>query len=300
MNNFNTPILLMIFNRPDTTAKVFDEIKKIKPKQLFVAADAARVDNAEDIALVEQTKMLVENMVDWDCEVITLYREKNLGCKRAVSSATTWFFEHVEQGIILEDDCVPDQSFFMYCQELLEMYKDDSSVMHIGGSNFQHGKKRGDASYYFSAYNHIWGWATWKRAWDKYDVNIADFPKFVEQEKIKTIWNKTYIQNIWLKKFASVFEKKVDTWDYQWTYTIWNNGGRCIIPNTNLITNIGFGEDATHTKRKDMYANMKRNLIGKIIHPENTEINKIADEFYNKRLTLRYRIINKLKAYLSV
>lgn len=300
MNNFNTPILLMIFNRPDTTAKVLDEIKKIKPRQLFVAADAARTGRDEEAALVEQTKMLVENMVDWDCEVKTLYREKNLGCKQAVSSAITWFFESVEQGIILEDDCVPDQSFFMYCQELLETYKDDPSVMHIGGSNFQHSKKRGDASYYFSAYNHIWGWATWKRAWDKYDVDIADFPEFVEKEKIKTIWDKTYIQNIWLKKFASVFEKKVDTWDYQWTYAIWNNGGTCIIPNTNLITNIGFGEDATHTKRKDMYANMKRSSIGEIVHPKNIEINKIADEFYNKRLTLKYRIINKLKAYLTV
>jgi len=298
MNKFNTPILLMIFNRPDTTARVLDAIKYAQPKQLFVACDAPREYKDGEAEKVAETKALIKSMIDWECDVQTLYRDKNLGCKKAVSSAIDWFFEHVEQGIILEDDCVPDKTFFNYAEELLKKYKDDELVMHIGGSNFQHGKIRGDASYYFSRYNHIWGWATWRRAWEHYDVAIPDFPQFVKDKKINEIWDKKYIQDIWLDKFESVYEKKVDTWDYQWTYAIWKNNGLSIIPNKNLITNIGFGEDATHTKRKDMYAEMELQSMKELIHPKTKEIHTKADAFYNKRLTLTYRIINKLKAYL--
>jgi len=168
---FNTPILFLVFNRPNTTQRVFNVIRQVKPKQLFVAADGPRRDKGADEEKCEATREIVKQ-IDWDCEVKTLFREENLGCGKAVSSAITWFFENVEEGIILEDDCLPNLDFFGYCEELLDRYRDNREVMFIGGDNFQKGKKWGDASYYFSAYNHVWGWATWKRTWDIYDFKL--------------------------------------------------------------------------------------------------------------------------------
>lgn len=295
---FDVPILLVIFNRPDTTAIVFNEIKKIRPKHLYIAGDAAREDKKEEQGAVKQVRDYIKESVDWPCVVKTLYHEKNVGCRTAVSSAVTWFFDNVEEGIILEDDCVPNPTFFDFCKLMLEKYRDDERIMHIGGSNFQQGKKRGNASYYFSRYNHIWGWATWRRAWKHYDVDMKDYPEFMKSEKIKEIWPKKTIQNIWLKKFESVYEKRLDTWDYQWTYAIWKRSGVCILPNRNLVSNIGFGAGATHTKRKDIYADMPRYSLKEILHPESIEINTKADEYYNKHFLLFYRILNKLKAYL--
>lgn len=296
--SFDVPILFIVFNRPDTTRLVFEEIKKIRPTQVYIAGDAAREHKTGENEAVEQVREFLRVSIDWPCDVKTLYHEQNVGCRKAVSSAVTWFFEHVDEGIILEDDCVPDQTFFSFCKTMLETYRNDERIMHIGGSNFQQGKKRGDASYYFSRYNHIWGWATWRRAWNQYDVDMKDYPEFVESQKIKTIWPKKSIQNIWLKKFESVYDKKIDTWDYQWTYAIWKHDGICILPNQNLVSNIGFGSGATHTKRKDIYADMPRASMPTIVHPNTVEIHTQADEFYNKHFLFFYRVINKLKAYL--
>lgn len=295
----NTPILFIIFNRLDTTQVVFNEIKKIKPAKLYIASDAARDTKPKEKETVAQVRAWVESHIDWPCEVQKLYHETNKGCRNAVSSAITWFFEHVEEGIILEDDCVPDQTFFSFCETMLETYRNDERIMHIGGSNFQQGKKRGEASYYFSRYNHIWGWATWRRAWKHYDVDMKDYPAFLASGKIKEIWSSPFIQKVWLKKFDSVYENRVDTWDYQWTYAIWKQGGWCILPNMNLVSNIGFGAEATHTKRKDIYANMMRGKVTDITHPKTFELAHEADEFYNKHFYLRNRIINKIKAYLT-
>ena len=244
---------------------------------------------------------MILDMIDWDCEVKTLFRENNLGCKVAVSSAIDWFFEQVEEGIILEDDCLPDQSFFGYCEELLEKYRDDERIMMISGDNFQDGIKRGDGSYYFSKSIHIWGWATWKRAWKKYDANIKTFPLFKKQNRISSIVDGKTNQLAWLANFEAVFEKRLDTWDYQWTYAIWANGGLGILPNINLISNIGFRIDATHTRSEDnKYANMKTDRSEKIIHPTFVIQDKVADDyFFKKNMTLISLIKNKISQLIK-
>jgi hypothetical protein len=175
----NTPVLFLIFNRPNTTEQVFEAIAKAKPRCLFVAADGPRTDKEGEAEKCQAVRDIIKR-VDWDCEVKTLFREQNLGCKEAVSSAITWFFEQVEEGIILEDDCLPSDSFFSFCAELLEKYRDDKRIMMISGDNFQDGIQRGDASYYFSSVPWIWGWATWRRAWRLYDREMQTFPSFVK------------------------------------------------------------------------------------------------------------------------
>lgn len=284
LNNFNTPILFLIFNRLDTTAKVFAEIKKIKPKYLFIAADGPRENKKGEKEKCEEVRKIVLDNIDWDCEVKTLFREKNLGCKYAVSSAIDWFFKNEEQGIILEDDCLPDLSFFGFCEELLKKYKNNKKIMMISGNNFQFGIKRGDSDYYFSKYNHIWGWATWKRAWLKYDLKMLGYPNFKKDEKIKSIWNNKKIQNYWLYIFDEVYNNKINTWDYQWTYAIWNNNGLCILPNINLVSNIGFGKGASHTKIYDKFSNIKTGKIKNISHPKFLNQDVKADEYFNKNL----------------
>lgn len=276
---FNIPILFLIFNRPDTTQRVFEEIKKQKPKYLFVAADGARSDSLEDAQKCKRARDIVLDGIDWDCEVKTLFRDENLGCGVAVSAAITWFFENVEQGIILEDDCLPHPSFFVFCETLLEKYKDDENVYGISGDNFQDGLQSGDASYFFSNYCYIWGWATWRRAWDSYDFNLSQLEKFKEKQLIKRIDKRIVFKNYWFAILDKVANKEIDTWDYQWLFTLWNNGGVAVVPNVNLISNIGFGKDATHTTALSNSANMTTQDISTITHPNAIIVDKIADRY---------------------
>jgi len=204
-----TPVLFLIFNRPNTTQKVFNAIRQAKPKQLFVAADGPRKGKEGEKEKYEQAREIIEQ-VDWNCEVRTLFREKNLGCKIAASSAIDWFFENVDEGIILEDDCLPSQSFFRFCQELLEYYRDDTRIMMISGNNFQFGKVRGEGSYYFSKYAHVWGWATWRRAWKHYDVNMKNFEDFLKSNQIINIFKIKQQQKYWMKILQLVYDYKID------------------------------------------------------------------------------------------
>ena len=262
-----TPVLFMIFNRPDTTQKVFNAIRQAKPTQLFIAADGPHTDIEGEIEKCQKARQ-ISTSVDWDCEVKTLFRDKNLGCKIAVSSAIDWFFENVEEGIILEDDCLPSQSFFWFCQELLEYYRDDTRVMHVGGVNVQFDQKREEATYYFSKYTYIWGWATWKRAWKHYDVNMKNFEKFKKEAQINNIFKIKQQQKYWTKIFQLVHEGKIDIWDYQWVYTCFINNGLCIMPNKNLVSNIGFGSGSTHTKdNTSVFSKLETQEITEIIHP---------------------------------
>lgn len=296
MKPVETPIAFIIFNRPDTTQKVFEEIRKAKPKKLFVISDGPR--NNEEKKLVEKTRAIIDQ-VDWDCEVKKNYSEKNLGCKMRVLSGISWFFKQVEYGIILEDDCVPTQSFFPFCEELLEKYKDNKKIMMISGDNFQDGKQRGSGSYYFSRYCHLWGWATWKRAWELCDREMYTYPKFRNGNGMAKIWNDLRIAKHWIHLFDKAYVNKIDTWDYHWLFSIWSRGSVAIIPNTNLVTNIGFDSRATHTKKEDQkISNLpRREMVFPLIHPSTIEINEEADAFSNKRLiTLSEQ--NKIKAYL--
>ena len=240
----DTPVLLVVFNRPDTTRRVFDAIRKARPKQLFVAADGPREGVQADRALCDAARAAASR-VDWDCEVHTLFRVENLGCglgpSSGPSSAISWFFENVEAGIILEDDCVPEPSFFRFCEELLERYRDVPRVMMISGDNFLSGRKRGAASYYFSRYTHIWGWATWRRAWHHFDYEAI--PEELRNHGI---------------------------WDWQWRFAVEKNRGLAVAPNVNLVTNVGCGiVDAAHTSDMDeRYANLPtRPMVFPLTHP---------------------------------
>jgi hypothetical protein len=273
----DTPILFLIFNRPDTTKIVFEQIKKIRPKRLFVAADGPRIDKAGEFETCMQTRKIIEQ-IDWSCELKTLFRDENLGCKRAVSSAIDWFFEHVEEGIILEDDCFPHECFFRFCKTMLDKYRDNPQIMHISGDNFQKGINRGDGSYYFTKYVHVWGWASWKRAWSHYDVCMSRFPEYKKNNLIKNVFDDINIQNNWIGTFDNVYNNKVDTWDYQWCFSIWCQNGLAICPNQNLVSNIGFHPEATHTKDvNSLYSNMDIMDIGKIIDSTQVIRNLEAD-----------------------
>lgn len=281
---FCPPILFLVFNRPHTTQRVFEAIRQARPPRLYVAADGPRANREGEVEKVKIVREIA-TQVDWPCEVKTLFREKNLGCKVAVSSAISWFFEHEEQGIILEDDCLPHPDFFRFCEELLNYYADDDRVWVITGNNFQDGQVRGDGSYYFSKYNHCWGWASWRRAWGKYEVDISFWPEWKKstdwQKKIPDFIERKY----WERIFDQVYLGKIDTWDYQWTATVWYHGGITATPNVNLVSNIGFGSDATHTLSVDHpHANLPVFPLGDIQHPKEVAINVEGDRytFYNR------------------
>jgi hypothetical protein len=244
LTNSCPPILFLIFNRPDLTAKVFSAIKGAKPTRLFIAADGPRYNiSGEDIICYETRK--VTEKIDWDCEVHRLYRDANLGCKLAVSSAITWFFEHVESGIILEDDCLPTLSFFSFCSELLERYKDRDDIGIIGGSCSFRLASNPSESYYFSKYPHIWGWATWRKVWQHYDVNLDSWDG--NENSLLPHLNNRMVRKHWVTLFDSVKNGEVDTWDYQLAHLCLALKRLSISPTVNLVTNIGFDERATHT-----------------------------------------------------
>jgi hypothetical protein len=283
LKRLETPVLFLIFNRPDLTQKVFNEIKKAKPLELYVAADGPRENVRGEKEKCEKTREIIKK-VDWDCDVHTLFRRENLGCKIAVSSAIDWFFDHVKEGIILEDDCFPSQSFFRFCQALLNKYRFHDNIMHINGNNF--GKLLNiNSSYDFCSYPHVWGWATWKRAWSHYDVKMKGWKDLKIRGKVKKNmkWN-IFKYKLEENKFNRTYKNEMDTWDYQWQYTIYLNHGIVICPQKNLISNIGFDHDATHTLNKN---SLKANLnIYKIDfplnHPHKIHINKQCNDLYGE------------------
>lgn len=281
--NFNppavleTPVLFLVFNRMEETKKVFESIKVAKPPRLYLASDGPRYENSEEEKKVLDIRNYLIKNIDWDCEVYTKFREKNLGCKYAVSDAITWFFEHEEQGIILEDDCLPSQSFFWFCDALLKKYKENKKIWHISGDNFQDGFMRGESSYYFSKHNHIWGWATWRDRWGKYDLLLSNYS--IDKKNMS-------ISPFWKKIFKMVYLGKINTWDHQWVFTMWKYGGLAILPSVNLITNIGFGETATHTKNPESFlANMASyELYFPLSHPKDIVLNVDADTYSDQKL----------------
>ena len=294
----HTPVLLIIFNRPNTTQKVFDRIRQVKPSRLYVAADGPRAHVPTDAARSEETRKIIEQ-VDWECEVKTLFQEKNLGCGIAPASAISWFFENEENGIILEDDCVPSKSFFWFCQEVLEKYKNDTRIMHIGGNNYLEGWRRdSDYSYYFSNNVNAWGWATWRRAWQLFDINIPNYPELKQ---------KGYLNGIFLNKFEKAYRlgllektythiEKGDVWDYQWQFTVNSNSGLCVVPEVNLVRNIGFGEDATHTFNSH---EKKAQLVEQEIELPLRHPRFIIRDLESDRRTFHFSMRDKVKAKLK-
>ena len=282
----NTPVLLLVFNRPDTTIQVFEKIREAKPKQLFVAADGPRSDREGEKEKCEKVRKLVLDNIDWDCEVKTLFQDSNLGCGRNPSKAIAWFFDNVSEGIVLEDDIVPSKSFFFFCQEMLIKYRDDTKIMNIGGTNFLQSTLSYSDSYLFSNYSGNWGWASWKRAWEGYDYNISAWGKPEVKEYFKNNFTNSqflFFQNI----FDSVHNKNVpDIWDFQWWFHRLLHQGIGITPKVNLTLNIGFTADATHTfEVSDEIKNNKNNELDfPLNHPTLIEL----DSRYDKELSNKY------------
>jgi hypothetical protein len=242
-----SPVAFLIFNRPDTTAQVFARIVAARPSRLFVVADGPRPGHRGDAEACAATRAITEK-IDWPCEVMREYAEVNLGCARRVSTGLDWVFSRVEDAIILEDDCVPDPTFFPFCDELLERFRDDERVMCISGDNFQGGHQRTRYSYYFSIFNHIWGWATWRRAWRHSDLAMATWPELRDGGWLVDIFGDRYSVRYWTDVFERACRREIDTWDYAWMYACWAQSGLTVLPNVNLVSNIGFDERATHTK----------------------------------------------------
>lgn len=271
-----SPVLFLIFNRPDYTVRVFEKIREAAPARLYIAADGPRQDVTGEDERCRLSRKIVEN-IDWPCEVRTLYRKQHLGCKEAVAEAVTWFFENEEEGIILEDDCLPANSFFRFCDEMLNRYRGHVQIRHIGGSNLQQ-QKWGDGSYYFSNLTHAWGWASWRRVWLDYDKDLKEYDAADLEKQLRYLFTEPVIVEQWLEIFERLKSGHINTWDYQLTFINFIKGGLSVIPNVNLISNIGFGADATHTfDPANRYANLPVNELSGIIHPAEIKAQTAAD-----------------------
>ncbi|MDJ1504458.1 nucleotide-diphospho-sugar transferase [Xanthocytophaga agilis] len=275
-----TPVLLMIFNRPETTAQVFEAIRRAKPRQLFIAADGPRPDKEGERELCQKTRKIA-TQVDWDCEVQTLFREDNLGCGVGPAENITWFFKHVEQGIILEDDCLPNPSFFSFCEILLDYYADNLTIGQIGGYTCLPHQAITNGSYYFSKYFLIWGWATWKNRWQEYSFTIKDADAIVKQNIIEKKSASQAEKAFWHRKLEMLKGgKRKDIWDYQWMFANWYLNRISIFPTVNLVSNIGFTADATHTTQVNkQIAYLPTQSMEHITHPFTITEDKKADYF---------------------
>lgn len=304
------PILLICFNRPGMTADVLRAVSEACPKMLYVFCDGPREDNLEDARNVFAVRDLISS-IDWDCKVTTLFMESNLGCGEGVSRAITWFFENNESGIILEDDCVPNSDFFRFCDVMLQKYKDDDGVFAITGQNFQD-TKIGTASYYFSRYCHVWGWASWRRAWRHYDYDCSDWLEWRHTPRWKELWPKRYMRQYWERIFDLNYNKHFDTWDYAWFWVCLKNRAVTVTPNVNLVSNIGFGPNATHTKHFDpRFGNRSTSRIERFVHADRIEVSDFADfhtfercfqsrwdRYPLKVLSLPHRLIRRIQRRL--
>ena len=304
------PVALIIFNRPECTKRVLEAVAAARPRQLFVIADGPRPGHPTDAERCAATRALIQT-VDWDCRVVTNFSEVNLGCKRRPETGLDWLFEQVEEAIILEDDCLPDPSFFPYCEEMLERYRDDERVMVVSGFNFFGQTQEAKQSYYFSYLGSTWGWATWRRAWKLNDPDLRLWPEVREAKLIDHLFPDPVHAKFWYDVFDKILDGRLpDAWDYQWQLACWFNSGYRIFPSVSLISNIGFGEDATHTFGENPYENRAGSMTFPLAHPDLVIRSYEADaaivegfcQMEGYRLppppTFSQRVLNKIKRSL--
>lgn len=294
---FNIPILLVTFNRLDTTKRVFESIKKIQPEKLYVSSDGPRSNKKDEDIKVKEVRDYILASIDWDCTIITLFRDKNLGCKKGVYTAIDWFFEHEEMGIILEDDCLPTPMFFKFCETLLIRYKDDTRVMSISGTNYTNFTINTD--YRYSNYTLTWGWATWKRAWKKFDPDIHSVIQFKNNKEINNFFITKEEKKFFEKLFSIVHHGENSIWDAQWFYTCLINGVN-ILPKENMVQNIGFGPDATHTfnvKDKLNFAEVSQNICKSDFKSPDFFIVNRKDDYKVFKYYFYSSFFNKLRYY---
>lgn len=271
---FQTPILLTIFNRPDLSARLWTEIRKIKPSILYVAADGPRTGNKNDERLCEKTRQIITQGINWNCNLKLLFRKKNLGCGRAMSSAITWFFKNVSEGIILEDDCLPHPDFFPYCNKLLERYRNEDRIFMISGNGVSdnYGQKI-KTDYIFTQIPSAWGWATWRRSWEKYDFRLNKLESFKQYGNIEKIFSKIDYQKYWLNYFNEIKYDGLNNWDYQLAFAAFKSKGLCIRPRYNLVSNLGIQAGNGTIKSAVPKTGLKINNF-----PNKIEADKQADE----------------------
>ncbi len=289
------PVAMIIFNRYDNAHQVLNQVRKARPPKLYIIADGPREHKIGEKELCKKTRSIV-NEVDWKCEVVTHFAEKNMGCKDRISTGLTWLFAQVESAIILEDDCLPSLSFFPYCEELLEKYKDDERIMMISGDNhaFANPKTKGYAehSYYFSRHVHIWGWATWARAWKSYDLEMKKWPDYRYNRYLSAFFNRKSYYYFWESLFDAYFKRRIPSWDGAWVFAVWSQSGLSIAPKVNLIQNTGISADATHTTDHDRYSRLPAlELDFPLQHPECVVENRLLD---NREMNIRLKEIKRL------
>jgi hypothetical protein len=305
---FDVPVLMTIFNRPEQTAKVLGQVRGVRPTRLYVAADGPRAGRPDDAIKSRETRALFE-AIDWDCRVHRLFRDENLGCRKAMISAINWFFESEERGIILEDDCFPDPTFFPYCSTLLERYAKEPKVMMISGDDFRFGRAPVEVSYYFTHYVPIWGWATWRRAWSLYDPAMTTWPDFKRSRRLYDILPDHHAAGYFERAYDRTYRNEIDTWDYQWSYTILKEGGLSICPNGNLVSNIGpQGVHMSGSPNKFLFMDRYGFDAQHIAHPGVVEALPAVDDaiyfsttgestppgYYYKLITKASRVMNKI------
>ena len=297
------PIILLIYRRPAELAQVRAALRLAQPSQLIIVADGPRADRPGDSEAVSAARAAAE-AVDWPCAITRIYADANMGLRRRVESGITTAFQMVERAIILEDDCLPDPSFFPFCAELLERYATNPQVMAISGDDFQHGRPA-PASYRFSRYPHCWGWATWRRAWQQYDGPMADWPTLRDSTWLEDLLGERCAVTYWRRVFDQVYAGQVDSWAYRWTYSCWRHGGLTALPTRNLISNIGFGAEGTHTTAAhNPFAAMRSYPLSfPLRHPPDVARDARADAYTQATLyspSLARRIVRRVFRALRV
>ncbi len=279
-----TAVAFVIFNRPEATARVFAAIAQARPAKLLVIADGPRRDRPGEETACAATRAVIDR-VDWDCAVLKEYSPINLGLRRRLASGLDWVFDTVEEAIVLEDDCLPDQTFFPFCAELLSRYRTDPRVAHVGGTNHQLGRRRGAGSYYFSIYPHVWGWASWRRAWRHFDTGLAAWPALRESDLLRALLPDHNRVRYWRRILDRAAAGKVDAWSYQWMLACWSQEALSVVPNVNLVSNIGFGVDSTHTKCVNPFAGQPTEPVPfPLVHPSHVGRDAAADRLTEARV----------------
>jgi hypothetical protein len=286
----DVPVALFLFNRPDLTARVFAEIARARPRRLLVVADGPRPGVAGEVALCAAARSVVDQ-VDWDCDVLTNLSDVNLGCRRRMASGISWVFDSCEEAILLEDDCLPHADFFPFCAQLLERYKFTARVMAVTGTSFSLADRHKPSySYGFSVFPYVWGWATWRRAWKHYDPEMLAWPALRQTPWLRQALGSRAGARYFAERLDAVAGGLVDTWDYQWFYSCWRQNGVAAVPTANLISNLGWRFDATHTRtRGSALGNAPVESAGfPLHHPPRVVLNPSRDRALFERVFVWY------------
>lgn len=292
-DSFKTPILLITFNRIETTKRVFEKIKEQRPEKLYVASDGARGHKQGEDAKVQEVRSFLNESVDWKCQVKTLFQEQNLGCNHGPHNAITWFFENEEEGIILEDDCLPAHSFFPFCESLLEHYRNDLRVFTVGGHNSLDTMAKISDSYFFTKLPMIWGWATWRNRWQLNLETLKNFEQITKNPLVHSITKDIAVNKVILDNAKLTYTDKADAWDYIWTFTSYLNNALSIVPSKNLIENIGFGPDSTHTSAPHNAKKTKTYILESIIKHPNIMLPEFSHDNYVYKDVMNWKSLSE-------